>query len=123
LIYPSGQLSSQAEERIKNKQGVYRLIPLIPHNVLIIGIRVSGLWGSSWSRAATNKTPNFMCVFKQGIWFLLKHGIFFAPKRTVLFEFVEITEPTKQKAITSDRHSFNEYLEQFFNETSMTNKF
>jgi len=118
LIYPSGQLSSQEEERIKNKQGVYRLIPLMPDNVLIIGIRVSGLWGSSWSRAATNKTPDFMHVFKRGIWFLLKHGIFFAPKRTVSFEFVEITEQTKRKAVTSDRRSFNEYLEQFFNETT-----
>lgn len=116
LIYPSGQLSSQEEERIKNKQGVYRLIPLMPDNVLIIGIRVRGLWGSSWSRAATGKTPDFVKVFWRGLWFLVRHGIFFAPRRKVFLELVDITEEAKQKAITSDRRSFNEYLEQFFNE-------
>jgi len=115
LIYPSGQLASQPEERIRNKQGVYRIIPLLPDTVMVVGIRVRGLWGSTWSRAATGRTPDFMRVFWRGVWFLIKHGIFFAPRRKVFLELVDITKETKQKAATSDRRTFNRFLEDFFN--------
>ena len=117
LIYPSGQLSSQEQEKIGNKQGVYRIIPLVPDDAIIVGIRVRGLWGSSWSRAATGKTPDFMRVFRRGVWFLIKHGIFFAPRRKVFLEMIDITKETKEKAATSDRRAFNRFLEDFFNES------
>ncbi len=115
LIYPSGQLASQQKERIRNKQGVYRIIPLLPDNVVVVGIRIRGLWGSSWSRAATGRTPDFMRVFWRGVWFLIKHGIFFAPRRKVSLELVDITKESKQKALL-DKQSFNKFLEDFFNE-------
>ena len=65
--------------------------------------------------AATGKTPDFMRVFRRGVLFLIKHGIFFAPRRKVYLELVDITEETKQKAATSDKRTFNRFLEDFFN--------
>jgi len=118
LIYPSGQLSQQQEEKIKNKQGVYRLIPLLPSEVKIIGIRVNGLWGSSWSRAATGKTPDFMHIFWKSVLFLVKHGIFFSPRRKVFLELSDITTMVKKNAATLNRYSFNSKLENFFNKNS-----
>lgn len=114
LIYASGQLSSQEKETIGNKQGVFKTIPHLPENVLVIGVRVSGLWGSSWSKAKTGKTPNFMKAFWAGVVFLLKHFIFFAPKRNVQLELVDLTNVVKEYANT-DRKTFNTFLESFFN--------
>ena len=40
--------------------------------------------------------------------------IFFLPKRDVTYEFVDITEMTKEFA-KEDRKTFNDYLENFYN--------
>ncbi len=115
LFYPAGQLASSPKERLFNKQGAYRLVGELPDNVRVIAVRSCGLWGSRWSKARTGKTPNFGLVFLQSLGFLLRHGIWWCPKRRVHITMQDLTEPLK-KLSTQDRKSFNSFLENFYNE-------
>jgi len=114
LLYPGGQLTSQDSEKLFNKQGAFRLTSELPEHIKLIGVRISGLWGSRWSRAHTGKTPDFVNVFLKSLGYLLSRGFFFAPKRTVYFEFVDLTKELRELS-KKDRKSFNLFLEGFYN--------
>jgi len=114
IIYPSGQITHRPVERIFNKQSAFVVASSIPDNAKIIGVRISGLWGSMWSVAWMGDRPSFEWAFIKGIFYFFANFIFFSPKRTVTFEFVDITEEAKKKA-SIDRSAFNTYMEDFFN--------
>jgi len=114
LIAPSGQIAQTPLEKIKNKQSAFVLVSNLPKNVKVIGVRVNGLWGSMWSVAWMGKRPNFLTTLLKGIFYIIANLIFFLPKRQVTIEFVDITE-TALKESQSDRKSFNNYLEEFYN--------
>ena len=114
LIAPSGQIAHEPFERIKNKQSAYVLVSNLPDHVKVIGVRVNGLWGSMWSVAWMGKRPKFLPTFLKGIFYIIANLIFFLPKREITFEFVDITETAKMES-QSDRKSFNNYLEEFYN--------
>jgi len=114
LIAPSGQIAHTPVEKIKNKQSAHVLVSNLPDNVKVIGVRVGGLWGSMWSVAWMGKNPNFLYTFLKGVFYLFANLIFFLPKRPVTFEFVDITEEAQLQA-KSDRRTFNNYLQEFYN--------
>lgn len=114
MIYPAGQISATASEKIRNKQSVHKLVPLLPDNVQVLGVRVTGLWGSMWSKAYSKKTPNFLKLFLKGIIFVLLNLIFLVPKRKVNLELVDITSEVKEKS-NLERREFNKFLEEFYN--------
>jgi long-chain-fatty-acid--[acyl-carrier-protein] ligase len=114
LLYPSGQTAEQGFEKIKNKKSAWVVVSEIPENVEIIGIRISGLWGSMWSKAKTGKSPSFFKAFIKGIIIVISNFMFFVPKREVLIEFTDIT--LKAKEISKDgKVVFNNFLEEFYN--------
>jgi long-chain-fatty-acid--[acyl-carrier-protein] ligase len=115
MLYPSGQLADQGFEKVYNKQSAYNLVKVVPDEVRIIGVRISGLWGSMWSRAWTGVSPSFFNVFFKGVFVFFANFIFFIPKRKVQIEFVDITEEAKNKAQSLSRRDFNIYLESFYN--------
>jgi long-chain-fatty-acid--[acyl-carrier-protein] ligase len=114
LLYPSGQIAGQGYEKIFNKQSAWAIVSDLPEDVQVIGVRISGLWGSMWSRAWIGKSPNFIKTFLKGIFYIFANLLFLVPKRKVVFEFVNITTEAKKNAF-SGRHKFNEYLESFYN--------
>lgn len=114
LISPSGQIAEAPYEKIKNKQSAHVLVGNLPANAMVIGVRITGLWGSMWSTAWMGKRPSFIYSFAKGVFYLLANLIFFMPKRAVTFEFVDITEESRGQA-KGDRRSFNKYLEAFYN--------
>lgn len=114
IIYPSGQISHNPFEKILNKQSAFVIVSSLPDNVKVVGVRISGLWGSMWSVAWDGKRPNFLFAFLKGIFYFFTNFIFFIPKRTVTFEFIDITNEAKLKAKTN-RQGFNTYLEEFYN--------
>ena len=114
LFYPAGQLAGHPYEKLFNKQGAFRLVSELPENVKIIGVRITGLWGSIWSKAKTGKTPDFFKTLLKSIGYLALRGFFFAPKRKVYFEFIDLTKELKALSKT-DRKSFNLFLEEFYN--------
>jgi long-chain-fatty-acid--[acyl-carrier-protein] ligase len=116
IIYPSGQLQYLGIEQVKNKQSVHVIVSNLPSNTKtrILGVRVSGLWGSTFSKAWTGNQPPFLPVFMKGIFFWFANLIFLSPKRKVTLEIVDITEEAIERA-KGDRKSFNTYLEEFYN--------
>jgi len=115
LLYPAGQLAGQGYERIYNKQSAYEIVKKLPEKSNVIGVRISGLWGSIWSRAWMGKSPEFISTYLKTIGFVIANLIFFMPRRTVNIEFVDITQQAKEAAKTLDRKGFNNYLEEFYN--------
>ena len=114
IIFPSGKLAESGLEAITNKQSAYTIVKNLPDNTQVIGVRVSGLWGSMWSKAWNGKQPNFFKTFIKGIGLLLANLIFLAPRRKVQIEFIDITDQAKLQAQT-DRKTFNTFLENFYN--------
>lgn len=114
LLYPSGQLATQGYEKLFNKQGAYNIISELPEDIMIVGVRISGFWGSMWSKAQTGKTPDFLWSLIKGTLIILSNLIFFTPRRKVCFEFVDITDLSKEKC-KLERKIFNAFLESFYN--------
>jgi len=114
VIYPSGQIAGQGYEKIFNKKSAYHIVSTIPEGVQIVGVRITGLWGSMFSKAKTGKSPDFFVQLLKGIFYVLANLLFFLPKRTVSIEFEDLTSIAKEKAIPGQK-PFNSFLEEFYN--------
>jgi len=114
VIYPSGQIAGQGYEKIFNKKSAYHIVSTIPENVQIVGVRITGLWGSMFSKAKTGKSPDFFVQILKGIFYVPANLLFFVPKRNVSIEFVDLTLIAKERAILGQK-PFNIFLEDFYN--------
>jgi 1-acyl-sn-glycerol-3-phosphate acyltransferase len=114
VIYPGGQLAAQGYERIFNKKSAYHIVEKIPDQVLIVGVRITGLWGSMWSKAGTGKTPSFFLQLFKGIVYVLANLLFFVPKREVSIEFEDLSQIARERVVPGQK-AFNEFLEEFYN--------
>ena len=114
VIYPAGELSRTGKERIHNKRMPQQIVSALPEKTQVIGVRVSGLWGSSWSKANTAKTPRFAAQLFRGAFVLLFNLFWLTPKRKVLIELEDITQQAREEA-KKGRADFNKYLEAFYN--------
>jgi long-chain-fatty-acid--[acyl-carrier-protein] ligase len=115
IIYPAGSIKMQAKEIIRNKKSTYEVVKVFPKHAKIIGVRIYGLWGSIWSSAWLGRKPHFGITLLKSMALVFANLIFFLPKREVTYEFVDITSETKEFA-KKDRKTFNNYLENFYNE-------
>jgi len=110
LLYPSGQLTADGKERIRNKRGAHELVKILPPAVLVYAVTIEGLWGSMWSRYQTGKTPGLAhCVLKS-LLITIVNLVFFVPKRKVKIHIRDISHDAKEKASES-KSSFNQWLE------------
>ncbi|MBS0637703.1 MAG: AMP-binding protein, partial [Verrucomicrobia bacterium] len=112
LIYPAGTTKFQAKEVVGGAFGVHQLVGENP-DVPVVLVRITGLWGSSFSRAATaGTTPDSKKVLQNGLWTVLKNLLFFVPKRpiTVEFELAPYDFPR-----SASKQEFNRYLENWYN--------
>jgi acyl carrier protein len=114
LLYPSGQIAGQGYERLLNKQSAWAVVNELPVNTQVIGVRISGLWGSMWSRAWIGKAPDFVKTALKAIWFLVANLFFFMPRREVTIEFRDITSEAL-KNVSKGKTGFNTFLETFYN--------
>ena len=114
VIYPSGQIAAQGFEKIFNKKSAYHIVRDIPEGIQIVGVRINGLWGSMFSKAATGKSPDFFVQLLKGTFYILANLLFFLPKRSVSIEFEDLTKSAKENAIPGQT-PFNSFLEDFYN--------
>ncbi len=114
IIYPSGQLQEMGLEKIKNKQCAHAVVSGLSDSTRVIGLRIKGLWGSSFSYAWNGKFPAFLPTLLKGIAYFFSNLVFLCPRRNVSLEFVDITEEAKKKSL-NERHTFNAFLEEFYN--------
>ena len=111
LIYPSGHLKREGYETIGGNSFIHRLLEVCPETKVVL-VRVNGLWGSSFSCALTESSPDFWKMVKQGFKIALKNGVFFIPKRKVTIEIEEAPEGFPKQGT---RLELNQYLEEWYN--------
>jgi len=112
LIYPAGKLKGTGREQIGGASFVHNLLQVCP-DIHVVLVRTTGLWGSSFSKAPTGKSPEFAKTLFKNCWNLLKSGVFFLPKRNVL---IEIAQAPDSLPISSPRVVFNKFLEEWYNQ-------
>ncbi len=111
LIYPAGGLKQTSMEEIGANSAVHRLLQEVPEANVVL-VRIKGLWGSTFSRAFTGKTPSMTSTLWHGIKSVLKNFILFIPKRQVIVEFVPAPADFPYR---SSRLELNKYLENWYN--------
>jgi len=110
VLFPSGRLKAQGKEIVGGSSGAHDLVQGNPEANVVL-VRISGFWGSSFSKALTGKSPDLAGAIWQGVKVLLKNGLFFAPRRRIYIE-LEAREDLPREA---SRKEFNRYLENWYN--------
>jgi len=112
MVYPSGKLKSTGDERLGGTSLVYQLLQMDPDLDFVL-VRITGLWGSSYSRAITGFSPDFGSVSWRGFLAVLKNLIFFTPRRKVSIEFAR---PGEDFPRHGEKMQINEWLENWYNQ-------
>ena len=112
LFYPSSGLKMTPEEKIGGRSLAHATVQAAPETELLL-VRITGFWGSMFSKAYTEKTPDFWHVVGEGFKILLKNLIFFAPRRKIIIEF---SKPSKDFPKLGSKMEFNKALEAFYNQ-------
>jgi acyl-CoA synthetase (AMP-forming)/AMP-acid ligase II/acyl carrier protein len=111
LLYPSGKLKHSGKEIIGGSSATHSLMEQVP-DVNVVLIRTTGLWGSSFSRALTGRSPDLKTTILHGIMTAFKNLLFFIPRRRVLIEIEAQPEDLPRRV---SRIDFNRYLERWYN--------
>lgn len=111
LVYPSGHITANGREELSNRQLVYNVISKLPKDVLVLGVRIRGLYGSMWSRVGGRVAPRFVLTFVKAIflWF----GTWFRRRRAVSIHCEDLTDRIKDWA-KDGRQAFNTALERWY---------
>ena len=109
ILYPAGRTMRGYLEDISGNSAVERIVRELP-DMRVVLVRTRGLWGSRFSRASGHE-PNVSKILWQGLWFILKNGLFFTPRRHVNIELFEPDDMPR----TAGRFVINRYLEDFYN--------
>ncbi len=111
LIYPAGRLKHTGKEILGGASATHTILQACP-NANVVLVRTTGLWGSSFSRAYTGRSPDFKAMVIRGIKYCLKAFLFFLPRRKILIE-MQIADESFPRHGT--RLEINKYLEQWYN--------
>jgi len=111
LIYPAGRVKTGAHEVIGGASGVHQIISSCPEANIVL-VRITGLWGSSFSKALTGKSPSIFPTIWKGVKHALKNFLFFTPRRTVNIEFFPVGNDFPREA---SKIELNRYLENWYN--------
>lgn len=116
LLYPSGKLSRNGREEFEEQNATFLLLQAVSE-VNIVLIRSRGLWGSSFSRALTGKTPDLKKGLLNVLKVLFRNFLFFVPKRTVVVEFKSV--PRQRLAEFQSKQTLNSFLESWLNKDDL----
>lgn len=117
-LFPAGFMQKTQPQKLSNNSSVSRILQLAPQ-ARIVAVRVSGMWGSSFSRAAHGgKKPDLMEMLTRGLVALLCNLLLFTPRRRLSITFEE-AGPEAALAATATgaatRRDFTAWLEAYFN--------
>jgi long-chain-fatty-acid--[acyl-carrier-protein] ligase len=114
IFYPSGHIQTECgHEDIGTRQLAHNICGDLPEKVRVIGVRTSGLWGSIWSRANRNTSPEFVPTFIKSVllWFFWS---LFVRRRRVHMYIEDITSRVVEWSKRS-RLEFNARLNEWYN--------
>ncbi len=118
LFFPAGAQKYAAREEINGKSAVEKILHQYP-NVNIVLVRITGLWGSRFSKAVRKSERSNI---KGGKWYgfvwkifkmFVLNFLFFIPKRNVTILFTPAGADFPRQGT---RKEINTYLEDFFND-------
>ena len=111
LIYPSGRLQRGNAEVVGSARAVHEILARCPElNVVLV--RTRGLWGSSFSCAATGAPPNLVSTALRNLGWVLAALLVFLPRRKVTIHAEVLPRGTLPKAT---REQTNGFLEGWYN--------
>jgi 1-acyl-sn-glycerol-3-phosphate acyltransferase len=111
LLYPAGRIYRSKRESLGGNSGTAAILRSLP-GVRVVLMRTTGLWGSSFSYAATGNAPSLGRELLRGAAAVLANLVFFTPRREVTIEFFEPDDIPRD----GDKHTLNPWLEAFYNE-------
>ena len=114
IFYPSGHVTTDGKETIGARRLAHDICAKLPENTKVIGLRIHGLWGSEWSRYKKSATPNIVKLLLKSFFLIFTGLILFKKKRTVKFEFFDITSSVKEWS-QLPKMEFNRKMEEFYN--------
>lgn len=117
ILYPSGRLKHTGKEIIGGASATASILNQRPKTNVVL-IRTTGLWGSSFSRAYTGRSPDFKSTVLRNIKYALECFVFFMPRRKVIIEL----ESPKDFPKAGSRIEINRYLENWFNQYPIDGK-
>jgi len=118
IFYPAGRLKYTGKEIVGGASATHTILQNVPEAQVVL-IRTTGLWGSSFSRAETGKSPDFKGVLVRNIKYLLMNVLFFVPKRKVIVEMESVGEDFPRNGT---RLELNRYLENWYNQYPVDGK-
>lgn len=113
LFYPAGKIKLTAKEQIGGASGLNKILKDTKHYNVVL-VRITGLWGSSFSRAHPDHASNMTTNVWNGIKSIFKNLIFFTPRRDVLIEFVPAPPDFPYNEARTVQ---NRWLENWYNKT------
>lgn len=117
LFFPSGSQKHLAYEQINGKSAVEKIMKMHPGTNIVL-IRMTGLWGSRFSKAMGKKDRSNIQAnqWLRFVWNIVKiillNLIFFIPKRKITIEFYS---PGQDFPRQGTRQEMNAYIESYFN--------
>ncbi len=118
LLYPSGRIKRQKEEKIGAASAVKTILTAVP-DARIVMVCQSGFWGSQFSFGFNGTRPDAGRVLLSGIRTLLLNGVFFLPRRKVTCELIEPDDFPRD----ADLLSMNRWMEDFYNRQMQPNTY
>lgn len=117
LFYPGGRLMRSRVEDLGGNSGLQTILQAAT-GARIVGVRTTGLWGSSFSRAE-GAQPQLGRSLARGLRTLLGNLLVFAPRRRVRITFLEFTD----LPLAEGRQAVNRCLEAFYNREAPANTY
>lgn len=114
LIYPSGRLKRQHEEKIGATSGVHSILQKVP-DARVIFLNHNGLWGSLFSFGQGK--PNALKILKTMLSSIFLNLFFFMPRRKVTVDLYEDLNFPKN----ADKMTINRYMEDYYNKNNASN--
>jgi len=115
IFYPAGRLYRSAREDLGGNSGVESVIRQVK-DLQVVLVRITGLWGSSFS-FARGVPPSPFKYAKKYIAALIVNGLVWGQRRRITVEFIE----DETLAALPDRLAINGHLEKYYNAISETN--
>lgn len=111
LMYPSGRLQRDDQEKLGNARMTHDLLSRCA-DINIVLVRIRGVWGSVFSCAQTGGVPDLSKIVWLGFPRLLGSLVLFLPRREVSI-YVERVDAAF--LATLDRNELNDWLEDWYN--------
>lgn len=111
LLFPSGKMKRSGVEKLGGASAAYNLVQE-HRDMPVVLIRITGLWGSRFSRALSEELPIAEQTILAGIRATLKNLLFFNPRRRLHLEIMEAPQALYE---AKEKLEFNRILEDVYN--------